>query len=88
MNHPKVYDAKGRVLELGSRVRGRLGDAEVTGYSTFTPNASGMTVFVLIDGDSEETPYHARPQLSPDIFWTPDLLLITNEEKGDGDATQ
>jgi len=87
MNHPKVYDAKGRVLEVGSRVErvfpsgktgGSVGEVdEISGHDTvavvWNPRYLLRSFF---ETERRFTPWRS--------YRCPDLLLITDEENGDG----
>lgn len=84
MNHPKVYDAKGRVLEVGSRVERFLSGKR----------RGGLRGVVTAVGRQVHVDWSTRAQTSFRIYATerlsllsrarscPDLLLITDDEKG------
>jgi len=85
MNHPKVYDAKGRVLEEGSRVErvfssgvtgGLLGEVDEinpdgTVWVTWNPHTLLRSWFGAVRRFTLRRSYRVD-----------DLLLITDEEKG------
>jgi len=88
MSAPKVLDAKGRELEMGSRLKHRRPTApdwrgemtvEKIGHSFTSAHlrvrrASGCPLLLLAVAPAEPgLPYRC-----------PDLLLITDDEKGDG----
>jgi hypothetical protein len=86
MNHPKVYDAKGRVLEVGSRVED--GEREWTVDRIEWVGRLGWRVLaVATDRPHKHLPFYTQwfgssPADEPNTFRCPDLLLITDEEKG------
>jgi hypothetical protein len=85
MNHPKVYDAKGRVLQEGSRVERCLPNGSRGGIPG---EILGLTKLdILVEWPGRRVFY--TPLLHSVLrrdYRSPDLLLITDEEKGDGDG--
>jgi len=85
MSHPTVYDAVGSVLEVGSRV-------QISGFDP--PEARPGTVARLLDDEHgvyaavEFPDYESLSDTAGPDRRCPDLLLINDEEKGDGDATR
>jgi hypothetical protein len=75
MNSPRILDSQGNPLSVGDQVKTRWGGAEITGWSTFTPNTEGMTVFAKGFEEPEEARYHAKPAGSPDTFTCSDLQI-------------
>jgi hypothetical protein len=88
VNHPIVYDAKGRVLESGSLVERWIAGKR----------RGGLQGIVTAVGRQVHVDWSTRAQTSFRIYATerlsllsrarccPDLLLITDEEIGDGDG--
>ncbi len=92
MNHPKVYDAKGRVLEEGSRVERNFG-SKTGGIGGKILGLTKLDVLVewpcRVCSHGHTRFYKpVRHSLLRSDYRCPDLLLITDEEKGDGDGTQ
>jgi len=92
MNHPKVYDAKGRVLEVGSRVERVFASGKRGGIAG---EILGLTKLdVLVEWPSPQGRPHGHRRFYKPVrhsvlrrhYRCPDLLLITDKEKGDGDG--
>jgi hypothetical protein len=79
MNHPKVYDAKGRVLEEGSRVNWHGSVAE--GLVHEVTVVEGVHE-VVVDFAAD----HGTLTIRTSSSRLPSLSLITDDEKGDGDG--
>lgn len=85
MSHPKVYDAKGRVLEDGSRVERVVNDV-MGGLQGVVLCITKLDALVEWPGGHRRFYKPVRHSLLRRDYRCPDLLLITDEEKGDGDA--
>jgi hypothetical protein len=84
MNPPKVYDAKGRVLGLGSLVeRWMAGEQRGGGQGIVTWAGQQVDVtWYALTQVSSRTYATERVSLLSRARSCPDLLLITDEEKG------
>jgi hypothetical protein len=85
MNHPKVYDAKGRALEAGSRVERCLSDGRTGGIVGSVLGLTKLDVLVEWPDISRRFYKPVRHGALRRTYRCPDLLLITDTEKGDGD---
>jgi len=89
MNHPKVYDAKGRVLEVDSPVVAAQSDS-YNGQVTELAWTAGQGWKVHVHWAAADITFWASyctsPDVEPDSYRCTDLLLITDKEKGDGDG--
>ncbi len=84
MNHPKVYDAQGRALEVGSRVHVDVPYADSLEVVELDGPSTGGLVEVGIRHPVTQTfeRFWAEETKNGD-FLCSHLLLINDEEKGD-----
>jgi hypothetical protein len=74
-----ILDVDGAEVGMGDVLQSIAldwGPLKVTGYSTFTHNATGATLFVVAD-DGREMPWHLQPTNEPDRFRTHSLKLAS-----------
>lgn len=85
MNHPRVYSAHGRALEVGSRVERHFPKGNTGGMVGEILGLTKLDVLVEWPGGHRRFYTPERHSLFRRDFRCPDLL-ITPEEKGDGDG--